>query len=88
MNKFIEAASDLENSFIKKWKDEDLKVLGYTCSYVPDEIIHAAGLLPCRVRGFSASETTIGDTYFGPFICSLPKCMLQLAGEGKFSFLD
>ncbi len=88
MNKFIDAASDLENSFIKKWKDEGRGVVGYTCSYVPDEIIHAAGLLPCRVRGFSAAETTIGDTYFGPFICSLPKCMLQLAGEGKFNFLD
>ena len=30
----------------------------------------------------------IGDAYFGPFICSLPKCLLQLAGEGKYHFLD
>ena len=88
MNNFIEAASTLENRYIKKWKEEGKEVVGYTCSYVPDEILHAAGLLPYRVRGFSAAETTIGDTYFGPFICSLPKCILQLTGEGGFNFLS
>lgn len=88
MNRFVEAVSTLENSSIKDWKSRGGRVVGYTCSYVPDEILHAAGLLPFRVRGFSAADTTIGDTYFGPFICSLPKCMLQLAGEGNFNFLD
>lgn len=84
----MEAALVLNNKFVKQWKDGGKKVVGYTCSYVPDEIFHAAGILPYRIRGFGATEATIGDTYFGPFICSLPKCMLQLAGEGKFDFLD
>jgi benzoyl-CoA reductase subunit C len=85
---FREAAAVLNNSFVKKWKEGGGKVVGYTCSYVPDEIFYAAGILPYRVRGFGAEAMTIGDTYFGPFICSLPKCMLQLAGQGDFDFLD
>ncbi len=85
---FMHAATTLENDFVKKWKSEGKCVVGYTCSYVPDEILHSAGILPYRIRGYGAGDTAIGDTYFGPFICSLPRCMLQLAGEGKFAFLD
>jgi benzoyl-CoA reductase subunit C len=88
MKDFREAAAVLNNRFVKKWKEGGGKVVGYTCSYVPDEIFYAAGMLPYRVRGFGAEAMTIGDTYFGPFICSLPKCMLQLAGQGDFDFLD
>ncbi len=88
MKEFFEASTILNNKHVQQWKKDGKKVVGYTCSYVPDEIFHAAGILPFRIRGFGATDTTIGDTYFGPFICSLPKCMLQLAGEGKFNFLD
>ncbi|PKL37497.1 MAG: 2-hydroxyacyl-CoA dehydratase [Spirochaetae bacterium HGW-Spirochaetae-1] len=89
MNKaFMEAALTLNNDYVREWKQAGNKIIGYTCSYVPDELFSAAGILPYRIRGFGATEATIGDTYFGPFICSLPKAMLQLAGEGKFDFLD
>lgn len=82
------AACVLANPYVRQWKEDGRPVVGYTCSYVPDEVFHAVGILPYRIRGFGASETTIGDTYFGPFVCSLPKCMLQLAGQGDFAFLD
>ena len=85
---WTEAAVVLENRFVREWKGAGKKVVGYTCSYLPDEVFHAAGILPYRLRGYGAEECSIGDTYFGPFICSLPKCMLQLAGEGRLRFLD
>jgi bcr-type benzoyl-CoA reductase subunit C len=88
MKEFLEASTVINNKHVKQWKKNGKKVVGYTCSYVPDEIFHAAGMLPFRIRGFGATDNTISDTYFGPFVCSLPKCMLQLAGEGKFNFLD
>jgi benzoyl-CoA reductase subunit C len=83
-----EAATNLDNSFIRKWKADGKKVLGYTCTFIPEEIIHAAGLLPYRVRGIGTTSLSIGDSYFGPVNCSFPKCMLQLAGEGAYKFLD
>ncbi len=86
--RLMRAVETLNNEFVQRWKEEGKKIVGYTCSYAPDEIFHAAGILPYRIRGHGADETTIGDTYFGPFICSLPKCMLQLAGTGAFGFLD
>ena len=88
MEKFYHIAKNLRSEHVEEWKNNGGSIVGYTCSYVPDEIMHAAGILPFRMRGVGAEETTIGDTYFGPFICSLPKCMLQLAGQGGYDFLD
>ncbi|MEA3222904.1 MAG: 2-hydroxyacyl-CoA dehydratase family protein [Thermodesulfobacteriota bacterium] len=83
-----ETTTTLFNRYVKKRKDGGGKVVGYTCTYVPEEIIYAAGMLPFRLRGIEATSTSIGDIYYGPVICSFPKCVLQLAGEGKYKFLD
>jgi len=83
-----EAASNLSNPYLEAWKAAGKKIVGYTCTYVPVEIIAAAGLLPFRLRGLSATATDVPDSYYGPFVCSYPKCLLQTAGEGKYGFLD
>lgn len=88
MKDFLEVGKTLGNRFVRQWKEEGRQVVGFTCSYVPEEIIHAGGMLPFRMRGIGATSTSIADTYFGPVICSFPKCILQLAGEGKYDFLD
>jgi len=89
MNSIFEnAAVEIFNNEIKKWKESGGKVVGYTCFYMQCELFHAAGILPVRVRGIETSGMDIGDAYFGPYICTFPKCILQLAGSNKFSFLD
>jgi bcr-type benzoyl-CoA reductase subunit C len=85
---FYEAVRRIDCPPIVDWKARGRRVVGYTCSYVPGEIFHAAGILPVRLRGIGTTSTRIGDAYFGPYICSFPKCILQLAGEGRFDFLD
>ncbi len=87
-NFFYEAATKILNSSITEWKENGGKIVGCTCSYVPGELLHAAGILPVRIRGIETTGTDIGDAYFGPFICSFPKCVLQLVGKGKYGFLD
>lgn len=88
MTVFYDAATKVECESITNWKKQGKPIVGYTCSYAPAEIFHAAGILPVRLRGIETDGMEIGDTYFGPFICSFPKCILQLAGKGKFSYLD
>ncbi len=85
---FYEAVTRVQSQPITDWKKQGKKIVGYTCSYVPAEVFHAVDILPVRLRGIETESMSIGDAYFGPYICSFPKCILQLAGEGKFSFLD
>lgn len=85
---FYEATTTLYNRTIQDWRESGKKTVGYTCSYVPAEIFHSVDILPVRIRGIETEGTDIGDAFFGPFICSFPKCILQLAGKGKYHFLD
>ncbi|HOJ13427.1 MAG TPA: 2-hydroxyacyl-CoA dehydratase family protein [Deltaproteobacteria bacterium] len=82
------AARSIGNPSLQAWNEGGGKVLGYPCTFVPEEIIDAAGILPYRLRGITAGTMSIGDAYFGPVICSFPKCILQLAGQGSYGFLD
>ncbi len=85
---FLEAATHVNNKAIEEWVGQGKKVIGYVCSHVPEEIITAAGMFSYRLRGIETTSTTIGDTYFGPFICSCPKALLQNAGRGRFNFIS
>ena len=88
INPLKEAARGLHNAFVQSRKKEGGKVVGYSCTFIPEEILHAAGVLPFRLRGIGTTSMSIGDSYFGAVNCSLPKCVLQLAGQGAYNLLD
>ncbi|MBU0991186.1 MAG: 2-hydroxyacyl-CoA dehydratase family protein [Proteobacteria bacterium] len=88
MDLFYDAATRIQSRPIMEWKEKGKKVVGYTCSYVPSEVFHAMDILPVRIRGIETESMEIGDAYFGPYICTFPKCILQLAGQGKYTFMD
>jgi benzoyl-CoA reductase/2-hydroxyglutaryl-CoA dehydratase subunit BcrC/BadD/HgdB len=88
LNEFNTIANSLTNNYLEKWIDEGKKVIGFTCSYVPEEIMYAAGMLPFRIRGIGATSTSLADSYYGPVNCSFPKCVLQLVGDNRYTFLD
>jgi benzoyl-CoA reductase subunit C len=64
-------------------------VFGWLCTYVPEEIIHAAGALPIRITGYS-KETELGDgnAYLYINTCSFSRSCLQLGLKGEYDFLD
>lgn len=83
-----EAVTVLANRYVMKWKSGGGRIIGYPCSYMPVEVIAAAGMLPFRLRAMEVVSTSIGSSYYGPVVCSFPKCILQIAGERKYAFLD
>lgn len=89
MEKFSQAIP-LANPWINSWKDEGKKVLGYFCTYIPEEIIYAADILPVRVRARTcgAGDTPMGDAYMTPTACSYTRCCLELANQNHYDFLD
>ncbi len=89
ITEFRDIISNTNNKHIKEYKDNGGKLIGYCCSFLPvGEVYDSVGMTAIRLRGNEASDTIIGDTYFGPVICSFPKCVLQMVGEGKYNMLD
>ena len=54
-----EVSKTLQNSYISSWKDKGKKVVGYVCSYMPEEILFAGDILPYRITGKGASTDVI-----------------------------
>ena len=63
---------------VKRWRERGGKVVGHFQVAFPEEIVHAAGLLPFKVRG-APVETIQADSRFGSYLCSILKSSLELA---------
>ena len=65
------------------------KVIGWLCTYVPEEIIHAGGALPIRIIGYS-HEANLDDANAHLYInnCTFSRSCLQLGLKGQYGFLD
>ncbi len=74
---------------ILELKKQGRKVFGWLCTYVPEEIIHAAGILPVRITGY-AQETELddGNAYLYINNCSFSRSCLQLGLTGEYDYLD
>jgi benzoyl-CoA reductase subunit C len=75
------------NSYLEAEKTKGKKIAGYFCN-VPVEIIHAAGLIPYRMRAVGSSGTAKGDIYFSPLNCTFVRHCFDRALRGGFDFLD
>lgn len=83
-----EVSSGLQNQFVRDWKQRGKKVVGYVCSYLPEELLFAADILPFRITGKGCTETALADSYLTRVNCSFARCCLELALSGKYDFLD
>lgn len=63
---------------VKKWREAGGKVLGHFQVYFPEEIAHACGMLPLRVRG-GLADGVEASQHFGSYLCSILKTSLDLA---------
>jgi benzoyl-CoA reductase subunit C len=63
---------------VQRWRERGGKVIGHFQVYFPEEIAHAAGLLPFKVRG-APVEPTHAESRFGSYLCSIIKTSLELA---------
>ena len=88
MREITEQVSVIENDYVKGWKGEGKKVVGYACVATPVEVIEAAGLLPYRLTALGNPNTEIADAYLSRFNCSLCRSLLQLGLDGTYDFLD
>lgn len=75
------------NELLLKWKKQSKKVIGYFCTYTPEEIIYAAGMLPFRITADPVS-TTLADAYLPSFICPFSRSCFDVALRGGYKNVD
>ncbi|MBW1894922.1 MAG: 2-hydroxyacyl-CoA dehydratase [Deltaproteobacteria bacterium] len=74
--------------YAMNWKKETGNmVIGYFCSYAPEEIITAAGALPYRILAGSGSISK-ADAHLQAYSCSLVRGALEDALNGRLDFLE
>ncbi len=83
-----EISSSLENDYLVKARSEGKKTIGFVCSFVPQEILTAAGAVPFRIRATGSTSTDKSEVYMAPTHCSFVRHTLNQALSGAYSFLD
>jgi|SRR5579859_19530 len=73
-----ELVEDTDFPTVKRWRAAGGKVVGHFQVYFPEEIAHAAGCLPVKMRG-APIEARRAEARFGSYLCSILKTSLELA---------
>ncbi|HJO38022.1 MAG: 2-hydroxyacyl-CoA dehydratase [Vicinamibacterales bacterium] len=73
---------DTDFPTVRRWRDAGGKVVGHFQVYFPEELAHAAGLLPVKIRG-AQLEARQAEARFGSYLCSILKSSLELALSGR-----
>ena len=73
---------DPEFPTVHAWKESGGKVLGHFQVYFPEELAHAAGMLPVKVRG-APVEMRQADSHFGSYLCSIIRSSLEVCLDGR-----
>ncbi len=77
-----ETLEDAEWPTVKAWRQRGGKVLGHFQVYFPEELAHAAGMLPLKMCG-APVEPRLSDSRFGSYLCSVMKTSLEQALSGR-----
>ncbi|MDY7037070.1 MAG: 2-hydroxyacyl-CoA dehydratase family protein [Thermodesulfobacteriota bacterium] len=77
------------HEYAREWKKRTGgKVVGFLCSYAPEEILYAAGILPVRLLGAHESSDLVEKHMASNIACSFCRDCLGQGLEGKYDYLD
>lgn len=87
LSEAAELAEDATYPTVLAWKaqasaETPRPVVGHFQVYFPEELAHAAGALPVKVRGAQV-EPRQADSHFGSYLCSILKTSLEVALSGR-----
>ena len=87
MTEFREVV-DQPYAYLQKLKGQTgKKMVGYVCSYTPEEILLAAGAHPVRFFG-TKEQIHLADSHLQSYSCSIVRGVLEEGLSGRIGFLD
>lgn len=73
---------------VKDYREKTGKgIIGCLPYYLPEEIVHAAGMLPIGVWG-GQTQVSLAHTIFPAFCCSIMQSVMEFALKGVYNDLD
>lgn len=72
----------------KELKTEGKKIIGFSCIYVPLEMMTALDLVPYRIHADMREPATEADRGLQAAFCPILRSCLDLSLKGKYDFLD
>jgi len=76
-----------QNPALANWKRNGGKAIGYVCSTVPAEIIHAAGFFPIRLIG-NRESVKLSREYFSSYSCYFAQSILESGLKEGSTLID
>ena len=81
-----------DNPYVQQWKEDGGKIAGFTCNYVPEELICAiegsSPIMPFRMGAQDCESSEDAEIHLSKFSCGYAKCLLQLGLDGQYDFID
>jgi benzoyl-CoA reductase subunit C len=87
MNRFKDA---LESPYdkLRLWKeDRNTKIVGCSPMHFPEEIVHAAGMLPIVLQE-TEEAVTEGFSHVHSFFCGITRNLIDIGVKGQLNFFD
>ncbi len=79
---------DARHEYAREWKEKNNgKVIGCFCTYVPEEILYAANVLPVRILGSHEPHNVTEPHIFAMFCPFCRDCLAQ-GLLGRYDYLD
>ncbi len=73
----VDLVEDSDYPTVRRWREAGGKVVGHFQVYFPEELAHAAGLLPLKLQG-APIDAMQAESHFGSYLCSILKTSLEL----------
>ncbi len=78
----VDLIEDTDFPTVRRWREQGGKVVGHFQVYFPEELAHAAGILPVKIAG-APIEAMQAEARFGSYLCSILKTSLELQLSGR-----
>lgn len=73
---------------LREYKNRGKKVIGCFPYYVPEELVHAAGMVPFGLWGSNTKPIEAAKEYFASFYCSMAQLNLEMGLDGTLDDLS
>ncbi len=84
MDKLEQLSGELSTDKIREWRASGKKALGIVCCHAPFEMLHAAGVLPVRLRSTGCKSCADSAGCVGDDSCGFLSSILQYLIDGTY----